>query len=104
MFILLHDHLHWCLVSLLLSLFVVLFIYLYHIDCIFTNFYWIYGIFIIYNEKTSYEKFLSEKGKKIKSTYSRSILLIIRLLGSNTIQKKVIIIKVLMGKTFYLEK
>ena len=49
-------------------------------------------------KKNSDGKFLVERGKNLKSTYSRSILLMIMLLGSNTIQKKVIIIKVLMGR------
>ena len=51
-------------------------------------------------KKNSYERFLLEKGKEHKSTYSRSILLTIMSLGRRTIQKKVIIIKVLIRRIF----
>ena len=78
-------------------------------DRIFTQFYGIHRILInllhiaylqSILKKNSYERFLLEKGKKHKSTYSRSILLTIMSLGRSTIQKKVIIIKVLIRRIF----
>ena len=78
-------------------------------DRIFTQFYGIHRILInllhiaylqSIMKKNSYERFLLEKGKEHKSTYSRSILLTIMSLGRSTIQKKVIIIKVLIRRIF----